>query len=504
MKKHLQRSILLFRQDLRLKDNQALYHAINESSEVIPLYIFDENDQNEFKIGSAQKWWLYHSLTSLSNSITKKSGNFIFKKGNAKEILISLFKETKAKYLYLNNCHEPFVIEQDKIIEKSLELLDVKTKFYESTLLFDPKKIKTKQGDYFKVYTPFFNECVTNWNPRKPLSDINEFNFSQLNIKSDDLNDWNLLPTKPNWAKGFENIWEPGEEGAEKKIQIFLNYIKDYKNSRDRPDNENGTSHLSPHLHFGEISSADIWLAVSRECHLPNLKKKETGPEVFLSQIVWREYFYHLIHVFPNLGSENYNSKYNKFRWINNENDLIAWKKGLTGYPIVDAGMRELWRTGYMHNRLRMIVGSFLVKDLLIDWREGEKWFWDTLLDADLPNNAGGWQWIAGSGTDAAQYTRVFNPTLQSEKFDPNCEYIKKWIPELKDLPNEHIHAPWKTPQQVLKKIGLEFGKDYPKPIVDHTEARLRALEHYDDIRVKVEKSKPTTQTKSKSKKLKK
>jgi deoxyribodipyrimidine photo-lyase len=506
MSSTLKRVVVLFRQDLRLSDNPALYNAYKDASEVIPLYILEDGEEeNNWPIRGAQKWWLHHSLNSLSSTIQKNKGKLILRRGKVQETLLKVFEETKANTLYMNHCHEPFVMKRDEMIKIKLKELDINTKMFESTLLFDPSKIKTKStGTYFKVYTSFFNECVTNWIPRKTLPEIKSHKFSTFDVKSDQLEDWELLPTKPNWAKGFEDLWQPGEEGAQKNLTEFIKYIKNYKVSRDRPDNEHGTSHLSPHLHFGEISPALIWETIHQECKLPNLKKKETGPEVFLSQILWREFFYHLIHHFPNMGVDNYNPRYDKFKWIDNKDDLKAWKKGLTGFPIVDAGMRELWHTGNMHNRLRMIVGSFLVKDLLIDWREGEKWFGNCLLDADLPNNAGGWQWVAGSGTDAAQYTRVFNPTLQGEKFDPDCVYIKKWVPELKNLPNEYIHAPWTTPKNIATKAGITFGKDYPKPIVDHGEARLRALKHYDEIREKKEKRTSEEVSPKESKKTKK
>jgi deoxyribodipyrimidine photo-lyase len=482
MKETLKRAVVLFRQDLRITDNPALYHAHKDGfQEIIPLYILDENKENHWPIRGAQKWWLHHSLNSLCSSVEKNNGKLILKRGKTQDMLLKFFEETKANALYMNHCHEPFVKKTDEIIKSILKENNIHVKMFESTLLFDPKSIKTKSGNYFNVFTPFFNECISNWEARKTTPDLKEHKYTSLDLNSDKLEDWGLLPTKPNWAKGFENLWEPGEEGAQKKLKEFIKHVIKYNEIRNKLE-EQGTSHLSPHLHFGEISSSQIWESIHKNCSIPNLKKKETDPEAFLAQIVWREFFYHLIHHFPTLGEDNYKSNYDNFKWINKKEDLQAWKKGLTGFPIVDAGMRELWETGYMNNRMRLVVGSFLVKDLLIDWREGEKWFANCLLDADLPNNAGSWQWVAGIGTDSAKYIRIFNPTLQSQKFDPNGVYIKRWVPELKDLPNEYLHAPWKTPKNVLEKIGITFGKHYPKPMVDHSEAIVRATKYHDEV----------------------
>jgi deoxyribodipyrimidine photo-lyase len=296
------------------------------------------------------------------------------------------------------------------------------------------------------------------------------------------VDDLRLRPTKPDWAKEMATLWTPGEAGARMQLGRFLEgAVKGYGDNRNRPDRIS-TSRLSPHLRFGEIGPRQIWHATRAAFESGHASAKAYDVEKFLTEIGWREFSYHLLHQFPELANSNFQPKFDAFPWLDDAKALNAWQRGLTGYPIVDAGMRELWRTGWMHNRVRMIVGSFLVKHLLIDWRRGEDWFWDTLVDADPASNAASWQWVAGSGADAAPYFRIFAPVLQGEKFDPNGDYVRKYVPELAKLPKQHIHKPWAAPHPVLASAGITLGRDYPHPIVNHEDARKRALAAFKSI----------------------
>ena len=464
--------IVWFRQDLRLKDNPALHQAAQDGL-VIPLYILDDITPGDWKIGGASRWWLHNSLDSLENDLKKSGTKLILRHGRADEILPKIIKETGADAVYWNRCYEPFNIARDK---KLKETLSAKCKSFNGSLLHEPWEIKNKQGGFFKVYTPFWKHCLSLSAPRSPLP-LPKTLKNELNIKSDRLADWKLLPTKPNWAKGFTDHWHPGENGAAKQLTIFLDgAIENYSNGRDMPG-ISGTSKISPHLHFGEISPNQVWHAAN---FTKNARAGDNGSknlDKFLAEIGWREFAHHLLYHFPEFPEKPFNNKFNKFPWEHDEKLFDAWKAGKTGYPIVDAGMRQLWQTGWMHNRVRMIVASFLTKHLLISWQDGAKWFWDTLVDADLANNSAGWQWVAGCGADAAPYFRVFNPILQGEKFDPNGEYVRKYIPELSFVPNSHIHKPWEWPE--FNPVRLQ----YPLPVIDHQKGRQGALNAYRNIK---------------------
>ncbi|ACI23155.1 deoxyribodipyrimidine photolyase [Coxiella burnetii Dugway 5J108-111] len=433
-------TIFWFRQDLRLSDNPALVEAAKSADHLIPLYILD--DQLKM-LGDAQRWWLHHSLSSLQTALSKKGTSLILKKGDTKRVLLELIKKYKVEKIYWNRSYEPPYREIDTYLENRLPPLSVE--IYHSTLLTEPQKIKNKSGGYYKIFTPFWKHINASLQPRKTLAAPKKFSQHRA-IKSDNLETWNLLPKHPDWSQGFDQ-WKPGEKNAQIVLKKFIKEnLKNYPAHRDRPD-ISSTSHLSPYLHFGEISIRQVWTAITQATiQDKNLQK---AADVFLRQLIWREFAYYLLWHFPQMGKSNFRNQFDNFKWKKNKNWLRAWQKGLTGYPIVDAGMRELWCTGYMHNRARMIVASFLVKDLMIDWREGEKWFWNTLLDADLANNALGWQWIAGCGLDAAPYFRIFNPILQSKKFDPDGTYIKRWIPELAKVPSKYIHYPADMPDNI-------------------------------------------------------
>ncbi|MFW5660620.1 MAG: cryptochrome/photolyase family protein, partial [Oceanicaulis sp.] len=353
----------------------------------------------------------------------------------------------------------------------------VAARSFNGSLIVEPWNIATKQGKPYKVYTPFWRALKSDHAPNEPAGRPNTLNFADT-PRSDTLEDWDLTPSKPDWAGGLRDSWTPGEAGAHGRLGAFIKSRMDgYDDARDQPAVD-GTSGLSPHLHHGEISPRQVWHAV---------KAADNGgtddAQSFLSEIAWREFSYNLLYHFPDFPEENFQEKFDKFEWTGEDADYKAWTEGMTGYPIVDAGMRQLWAIGWMHNRVRMITASFLIKDLMIHWRKGEDWFWNTLVDADLANNAAGWQWTAGSGADAAPYFRIFNPVTQGEKFDPDGTYVRKWIPELANLPKRFIHAPWKADRNTLAKAGVVLGKDYPEPIVDHGEARKRALAAFEKIK---------------------
>lgn len=463
-------ALVWFRQDLRCTDNPALALACAEHQQVIPLYIKELKPR--IALGGAQQWWLYHSLTALQKELQKGSLDLYFRQAEPLPLLQELIATHSIDVIYWNRCYEPAHTARDKHIKTALKKLGVKVITCNSALLHEPWDIVNKAGSHFKVFTPYWRHCLRHMQLR-PLYTIEHWPEKHA-IASDCLDDWDLLPSKPNWAKSFHEYWQPGEQGAIRQLDSFLsNSLNQYKLARDKPS-QLGTSCLSAHLHFGEISPQQIWLAVQQQMQEPDCNL--TAAHSFLSELGWREFSYHLLFHAPELPSKNFKAQFDFFPWNDNEQWLKCWQKGLTGYPIVDAGMRELWHTGFMHNRVRMIVASFLTKDLLIDWRKGADWFWDTLLDADLASNSFNWQWVAGSGADAAPYYRIFNPTLQGEKFDPQGEYVKRWIPELASLPKQWIHHPWDAPKSIRASLH------YPEPIVEHAAARNIALDYYKSL----------------------
>ena len=463
--------IVVLRQELRTHDNPALFHAYGKFKTVVPVYIYDENHGKEWKIGSASKWWLHNSLLSLSKDLP-----LIILKGDYNSELKKIIKQVGARAVYWNRCYEPFNIKNDTALKAELKEQGLEVESFNSSLLFEPWEVKNQSGTYFKVFTHFWKKCNEIGIERTPLPKpkVTAHDFGKIGVALESLE---LLPTKPDWAEGFRKTWEVGEEGAWKKFKKFLERpIQNYYEGRNLPA-ESYTSMLSPHLHFGEISPLQIWYEVKA------LSNQDKNTNHYLSEIGWREFSYNLLFNFPELPNENFRPEFNAFEWQNDETALRKWQKGMTGYPIVDAGMRELWATGYMHNRVRMIVGSFLTKDLLIDWREGAKWFWDTLCDADLASNSASWQWVAGSGADAAPYYRIFNPILQGEKFDPLGKYVRKWVPELENLPDAFIHKPWEATPMILRAAGVSLGGNYPSRIVEHDFARNLALKLFKNLK---------------------
>lgn len=470
----MKKSICWFRRDLRIHDNPALYNSAKEGL-VLPIYILDEANSGDYTIGAASKVWLHHSLMALNQ---KLKGNLVIKKGNPVEILIELANLHKIDNVYWNRCYEPWQIKRDKDIKKILEENGIKAKSYNASLLWEPWKILKSDGTPYKVFTPFYRKgCLGALEPRAVLSEPEAISYVKNNNLTN-VNDLKLLP-KIEWDKKLEQYWDIGEDAAYKKFDDFLkDGLKDYKEGRNFPCKDN-VSRLSPYLHFGEISPNYIWYKIIAQENKGYIQDIDH----FCSELGWREFSYYLLYHFPHLPKQNLNSKFDIFPWRKDERLLKLWQQGKTGIPIVDAGMRQLWETGYMHNRVRMIVASFLVKNLLLDWRQGERWFWNCLVDADLANNSASWQWVAGCGADAAPYFRIFNPVTQGQKFDPEGYYIRRFVPELKNLPNKYLFSPWEAQEQILKKAGISLGENYPTPIVDLKESRNRALEAFASLK---------------------
>lgn len=468
--------VVWFRQDLRLSDLPALEAAASAGAQVVPLYIFDERDP--WALGGASRWWLHHSLAALASSIAERGGELILRSGNAEEQLKDVCESVGATTVHCSRRYEPASAALEQTLHKSLDSSGIRLRRFPGSLLHEPGSVLTGGGLPYKVFTPFWRACRRQAVP-SPVSST-EVDWLR-GAPSEELGDWNLLPSKPDWASGWTKIWTPGEAGAQARLEKFLGGdVAQYGKNRDLPAVE-GTSRLSPHLHFGEISPRQVWWRC--EAHVQNAGAATAGIEKFQSELGWREFSYHLLHYFPHIPEAPFNERFGVFPWQSNREHLLAWQRGQTGYPIVDAGMRELWETGYMHNRVRMIVASFLCKHLRIDWRQGEAWFWDTLVDADLASNSCSWQWVAGSGADAAPYFRIFNPMTQGEKFDKQGEYVRRWVPELSAVPDKYLHQPWEAPDEILEAAGVELGATYPQPIVDHREARAEALGAYEVVK---------------------
>lgn len=471
--------IVWFRQDLRLDDNPALSAAADSGAPVIPLFIWSPEEEGDWEPGAASRFWLHHSLTELAQSLAKLGSPLVVKRGYSLSILRDFAKAVAAQAVYWNRRYEPATIVRDKNIKGALSADGVEARSFNGSLLFEPWQVLNGKNEPYKVFTAFYKSATALVSPPYPVEKPKKLIAPAKNLQSATISDLMLLP-KIDWTKGIEMAWKPGEKGALKNLEEFLSgAVDDYVSERDRPAVQ-GTSRLSPHLHFGEISPRTIWHAVK---DADKSTRGREGKSTFLKEIVWREFAHHLLYHFPLTTKAPLRPEFERFPWRDDPDLLKVWQKGQTGYPLVDAGMRELWQTGWMHNRVRMIVASFLVKDLLLPWQEGAQWFWDTLVDADLANNTLGWQWSAGCGADAAPYFRVFNPILQSEKFDPEGIYIKRWVPELAKLPKPWFHHPWDAPQEVLKTHGVELGKNYPHPVVDHAFARDRALSAFKQLR---------------------
>jgi deoxyribodipyrimidine photo-lyase len=464
-------NLVWFRDDLRIADNPALAAAVAADGPTVCVYVFEETKALR-PLGGAARWWLHQSLTALGADIARLGGRLILRRGDPETLIPQLAAETGAKQVFWNRRYAPAEVAVDTAIKSSLKDAGVDAQSFKANLLFEPWEIQTGAGEPYKVFTPFWRACRQAGEPEDPIAAPSRIAAADGEIESDDLSDWALTPTRPNWAAEFSDSWTPGSDGARDRLDRFLDEtISGYKDARDRPAGET-TSRLSPHLRWGEISPSQVWAAA----HAASGGELSSDIEKFLAELGWREFAKSLLFYTDDLTEKNWKPEFDAFPWREDDDAFEAWSKGRTGYPMVDAGMRELWRTGWMHNRVRMVTASFLIKHLLIDWRAGERWFWDTLVDADAATNPTSWQWVAGCGADAAPFFRIFNPIKQSEKFDPDGDYVRAWVPELAALDAKHIHAPWQAPKEALADAGVRLGETYPEPIVEHAGARERAL----------------------------
>jgi len=430
-------AIVWLRRDLRMEDNPALNAAVESGSTVIPVFIWAPDEEAPWPPGAASRWWLHQSLQKLREALRKRGSNLIIRRGPSREVLLRMAAESGAETIYWNRLYEPATIFRDRDIKKAFRERGFRVESFQGNVLFEPGTILNSDREPFRVFTAFWKACLRAPVPPAPQRAPDRIPGPSTWPESLRVSDLDLEP-KVDWAAGLREFWRPGEAGASEQVRIFLDHATDYPIERDRPDHP-GTSRLSPHLHFGEVSVRQVWHAIENQA--------------YLRQIIWREFAHHLLFHYPHTADRPLRPEFQFFPWRFDERLFKAWTRGNTGYPLVDAGMRELWRTGWMHNRVRMVAGSFLVKHLQISWREGAAWFWDTLVDADLANNTLGWQWIAGCGADAAPYFRIFNPATQAKKFDPDGDYVRRWVPELSQA-----------------------------PIVDHEEARKKSLAAFASI----------------------
>lgn len=465
--------IVWFRRDLRLHDNPAWNAALSSGYHVIPVFIHCDSEEGRWRRGSASNWWLHHALNDLSKQLDEHGFKLIIRKTSSSATeMATLCQQTSPKAVFWNRCYEEQSVRRDSAIKKSLSNGGINVETFNGNLLFDPLKVLNKSNAPYRVFTPFWKFCLS-LGVKKTITVAPTQNQTPTHkLTSTPLEALQLLPTTP-WDCEMKRLWQPTRLGAEKLLQEAIDKSSHYLDLRDIPA-EAATSQLSAYLHFGQISPAEFHHTLTTQS-----KSRDTAELGILRQLYWREFSAHLLYHFPHTHSEPLRNEYQSFPWDLNPEYLEKWQRGRTGFPIIDAGMRQLWKTGWMHNRVRMIVSSFLVKHLLQPWQEGAHWFWDTLVDADLANNTQGWQWIAGCGADASPYFRVFNPILQSQKFDPSGNYIKNWLPELRNLPVEFIHTPWKTPPLELATAGVSLGVDYPYPIISHERGRKQALEAY-------------------------
>jgi deoxyribodipyrimidine photo-lyase len=478
-------SIVWFRQDLRLQDNPALEQAIRRGGPVVPVYIWDQAGEGKWSAGAASSWWLHHALAALEVSLRERGSRLLFLSGDSQASLHSLVRRTGASAVYWNRRYEPAAVARDGKIKASLVGEGIEVETSNASLLFEPDAVRNKQGGPFKVFTPYWRHCLelAVAPPVRPSRGL----IAPLRAwpKSPSLDKLGLLP-RIGWDSGLAGTWTPGEKGAARRLDHFVSQaLEDYGSDRDLPALD-GTSMLSPWLHWGEVGPRQVWSAVRSLSKDSGIFPANNGARIFLAEVGWREFAHHLLFHFPQTPAKPLRPEFGRFPWARDPGGvhLRAWQTGTTGYPIVDAGMRQLWHTGWMHNRVRMVTASFLVKHLRLPWGEGASWFWNTLVDADLANNTLGWQWSAGCGADAAPFFRIFAPVLQGERFDPEGNYVRRWVPELARVPAEFIHSPWTAPPAVLGAAGVVLGTSYPKPIVEHSSARLAALAAFKKMRV--------------------
>lgn len=470
-------SLLWLRSDLRLSDNPALQAAVEHGGPVIPIFIHDPEAEGKWAPGGASNWWLHHALQDLATQFSKAGSPLIIRKGPAERELLKLVKETGATAVFWNRRYEPLIQARDTTIKTALREAGLRADSFNGGLLHDPVVVRNLSGKPFQVFTPFWKHCLAHIKFGRPLAAPRSLKAPTQTLRSVTVESLNLLP-KIKWDGAFLKVWNPTRKGAETRLAGFIaQAVHDYSDGRDIPETD-GTSRLSPYLHFGQLSPREIVAAVE-DAGIA----KRLGPLKFVAEVGWREFGHHLLHHFPGTTDQPLRPEYRAFPWSKDPALVKAWQKGSTGYPIVDAGLRQLWETGWMHNRVRMIVASVLVKHFLQPWQVGAAWFYDTLVDADLASNTMGWQWAAGCGADAAPYFRVFNPVLQGEKFDPEGAYVRRYVPELAKLPAAWIHKPWDAPPAVLSAAGVILDRTYPKPRVGLTEGRNRALAAFERLK---------------------
>jgi deoxyribodipyrimidine photo-lyase len=472
-----------FREDLRVGDHPALSAAVASGQPVACVYIHDPKPRTARALGGAAKWWLHGSLASLDASLKALGASLYLFEGEEEETLQLIVSHINPSHIMWHRRYDKAHIDTDTRLKTHMREQGIVVESFNGHLLYEPWEVVSKTGTPLKVFTPFWRAARASKDPALPLptpTAINGYEWPHTcPLQPLSLAHLALEPTTPDWSGGMHKMWQRGEEGAHERLDEFLTRgLNFYADERDRPDKDH-TSRLSPYLAFGNISPRQIWHATLSAVTSGRCTASDRNVEKFFSELGWREFSYHLLFQFPELPRKNFQQRFDAFPWSENPAAYSKWCKGQTGYPIVDAGMRQLWATGWMHNRVRMICASFLIKHLLIDWRQGEDWFWDTLVDADIANNAASWQWVAGSGADAAPYFRIFNPILQAQKFDPEGDYIREWVPEIASLPTQYIHAPWMTPPVVLQRAGLTLGEHYPAPMIEHDVARARALEAF-------------------------
>jgi len=468
-------SIVLFSSALRLADNAALQAAVDAGGPIVPVYVFDEHSPKVRPLGGASKWWLLQSLTSLQQDLHERGSDLVIRCGNTADCVAELATEIGATRVMVTRGYTPGAVAAEQALHKTLGQLKLECRRFGGNLLLEPEMVRTKTGTKYTVFTPY-------WRTASELIDTTEPQPAPAIIPAPErwpegqtIGSLGLEPKPAHWAEPIAAHWQPGEEGARERLAEFLEGpVQTYKQARDFPATD-ATSSLSPHLAFGEISPRTLWFETKK--HMEENKADVIGGAHFLRELGWREFSTHLLFHFPEMQTQPMRTQFANFPWRKGHSDMVrAWQKGQTGFPIVDAGMRQLWQTGWMHNRVRMIVASFLVKDLLWHWHEGEAWFWDTLVDADFANNIASWQWVAGCGADASPYFRIFNPTTQGEKFDKAGAYVRRFVPELANLPDKYIHDPSEAPAGVLEMAGIKLGETYPKPIIDRKQARAEAL----------------------------
>jgi len=467
--------IVWFRRDLRIADNPALRAAVDRADTVIPVYLHVPGEEGRWAPGEASRWWLHESLDALSTRLAEKGSDLIIRQGaSSLTLLRELIVETGARGVYWNRLYDPLIVARDKVIKSELLAEGLSVDSFRGHLLCEPWEMRTGKGEPYRVFTPYWRSLARRGDPAEPLRQPRTLRPPAHWPRGEAVEQLALLP-HPRWDHKLHHCWQPGEAGAGQALDYFLDTaLADYPSARDIPADA-GTARLSPHLHFGEISPHQAWHRV--RARMVGQARQADGGDAWLRQLAWREFAHHVLFEFPHSSDEPLYERWTDFPWRENHQPLLrAWQRGETGFPIVDAGMRELWATGYMHNRVRMIAASLLVKNIRAPWQEGARWFWDTLVDADLANNSMGWQWSAGSGADAAPYFRIFNPWTQSKRFDPQGRYIRRWLPELARLPDRDIHAPHSAAAAILSDAGLRIGRDYPAPVIDYKTSREEAL----------------------------